>query len=552
MLRFTCILLFIPILSGCFQSAPAIVGDVASEPEVDGIPDSVTDSNHGEDNLSDGVEGDDHGESHEPDIAPDPALDPAPDSIPDLITDVEHDEATSCERFSFRLEGCNWYEHSIDHIFAGSSEPILHVVGMYESAGGVTILHISRTHRPVVLVLGAYESIEWIIDRADGARIEQILLYGYEHHSVSGADDVPVVDMTGDPYISSGYCWPFCADGGYTQDMVQSAEELTGLPLSTFNGCYESTELSLYHECKEECSFDLACPGRECGMNDECRVDCGSCPDGLACVEHACVACEPDCSDRACGHDGCDGTCGTCPDGRVCDEDGHCVKPDYFAGCEDVVSESHYCMTIIENGLGLVGLDSGTVCQFGTEIEYLTTHGFGIESIAWLDGLLYVCGEGLGAHGLLRINPLDASWELAPVYCEAVAAYNGGLVTKDLDPFGLMFYPSFDHAMALDGESIPGTFHASRMTVQGSTLYTAWHSTDEIDVFRLPSGGTVGTITLEDFDSWVFGISVTSDGLLLLLSMSYDIIIFDETTGSRINVVDELRAMKGLFCMTNP
>ena len=90
------------------------------------------------------------------------------------------------------------------------------------------------------------------------------------------------------------------------------------------------------------------------------------------------------------------------------------------------------------------------------------------------------------------------------------------------------------------------------MTVQGSTLYAAWHSTNEIDVFRLPSGTTAGTITLEDFDSWVYGLSVTSDDLLLLLSMSYDIIIFEESTGSRIDVVDELRAMKGLFCMTNP
>jgi hypothetical protein len=78
------------------------------------------------------------------------------------------------------------------------------------------------------------------------------------------------------------------------------------------------------------------CAGRKCG-DDGCGGHCGTCKDGLACVEKTgrCVACanndcdcEPNCNRRVCGDDGCGGSCGECEDGSVCDDDhGLCKMP---------------------------------------------------------------------------------------------------------------------------------------------------------------------------------------------------------------------------------
>ena len=71
--------------------------------------------------------------------------------------------------------------------------------------------------------------------------------------------------------------------------------------------------------------YDIDCPvctwgtceGKECGDNG-CGTPCGTCPEGLACVDGQCL-CAPDCEGMECGEDGCGGSCGPCGAFQFCD-----------------------------------------------------------------------------------------------------------------------------------------------------------------------------------------------------------------------------------------
>jgi hypothetical protein len=76
--------------------------------------------------------------------------------------------------------------------------------------------------------------------------------------------------------------------------------------------------------CKE-CTAD--CEGKDCG-SDGCGGSCGSCSGNSPCEDGVCGACVPDCEDKDCGGDGCDGSCGECGPDQECTFKGECV-----AGC---------------------------------------------------------------------------------------------------------------------------------------------------------------------------------------------------------------------------
>ncbi|MDP6945929.1 MAG: hypothetical protein QF464_17395, partial [Myxococcota bacterium] len=68
----------------------------------------------------------------------------------------------------------------------------------------------------------------------------------------------------------------------------------------------------------------------------ECVSSLIACPDGQTCIDGGC--CEPQCDDKACGSDGCGGTCGTCEEGLICVDQGQCQTPPACAvgePCED-------------------------------------------------------------------------------------------------------------------------------------------------------------------------------------------------------------------------
>ena len=531
---------------GCFDSHTRIGADVGMDSRVDIVPEIPQDT------------------------SPDPTWDTAADPDGWDVDTFEFDgySPPECSFFTVYVE----WDVSVEEpyvstaFFEASDEPMLSVFSLYEASDcphhtrcAVT-LHVARTYRPVILVLSSYEPVEWVIDRDEGARIDRILVTSHYESTVSGAGDVTVEYRDEPGYV--GYCWPRC--GGHdTAAVVMGLASSMGVPLASFYGGYNTHELKLWHVCREECREEVACAGRECGPND-CGYECGDCPERNVCFDGRCVPCTPDCSGRTCGSDGCDGSCGSCPEDFVC-LSGSCVEAPYFTGCDEVTGESHYCMTLIDSGPAVLGLDTGIVCPIGKHGGVLNSGWPESHSIALLDGYIHVCVDGAiggrGVHGLMRASILDGSWEVAPVLCYALARHGSGLIVQpdmSFGPFGVVYYPDFEHVRAEDGTPVPGDIIASRLAVNGDTLYASSHSTDTVERYRLLSGSPLGEILLEGYDTWIQGMSVTDDGLLVCNANWPEdrIAIFDSSTGAHIRdvhpIIEGGSQMMGLICMTNP
>ena len=216
------------------------------------------------------------------------------------------------------------------------------------------------------------------------------------------------------------------------------------------------------------------------------------------------------------------------------------------------MAESHYCLTLSAGRPAILGLDSGTVCPFGKPDLNLDEEGPGKISIGFQDGCLFKCISRTGMHGLLRYSVVDDLLALAPVPCDGVATWRGGLITMQPRAWGpdfsLTYFTSFEDALDGEGEGWPWGTRNSRMTAHGDLLYSAWHSTSEVDVQALPSGEAVRTISLEGYDTWIWGMSVTDDGLLVLNSGSGRVALFTEATGVWLRDVDPSASVGGLVC----
>ena len=78
---------------------------------------------------------------------------------------------------------------------------------------------------------------------------------------------------------------------------------------------------------------DQNCMGKQCGP-DGCGNFCGQCAAGQACSADQLCVCAPQCDGKQCGSDGCGGSCGTCGAGKACNASG---------ACEDVASQGGSC-----------------------------------------------------------------------------------------------------------------------------------------------------------------------------------------------------------------
>jgi hypothetical protein len=228
-----------------------------------------------------------------------------------------------------------------------------------------------------------------------------------------------------------------------------------------------------------------------------------------------------------------------------------------FPGCEAVTAESHYCFTLSAGRPAILGLDSGTVCPFGKPDLNLGDEGPSRISLGWMDGSLFKCIDRTGMHGLLRYSVVDELVAVAPFPCEGVVTWRGGLVTMSPMAWGgfeTTYFTSFEDALDGAGEVWPWGARDSRMTAQGDLLYTAWHSTSEINVQALPSGDAVRTISLEGYDTWIMGMAVTDDGLLVLNATWPEgrVAIFDEATGAWRGDVHPTDSVGGLVCFAGP
>lgn len=514
-----------------------------------------------------------------------------------ISTDTQPDTTETCPAFTVKFDSAcvvsDWYPPEDDtlssyrsqKVFTPGAEPMLHIIGVHETTKekkpfrasepmGQAVVHIGPTLRPLVLGLSSGDPTEWFLNLAPGARLDKIVIHGNKEQLLHPPLGVEVINLlAGDMDSLSGYSWPY---HGGTQVMVAEIELATGLTVEAFDGCYYMNEMTISHVCSEECALEVACAPYECGRVDDCDLDCGPCPDGEGCLHHLCHECSPSCAGKECGPDGCGATCGSCPQDKACSSEGKCI--DEVAAviekgwtCIIGVDESHHCLALTYIGAALIGVDSEHLCPVGPQNGLLgSSSNHGIDSIAWMGEYVYVCN----GQGMVRVSLLDGSWDWAGMSsCEGVAGWKGGLLV-DVGNFAnptppppgekhprLVFHDSFEDIKKDNGlplEFVPGLL--SRFTVQGDTLYTAWHSTDKVYKYSLPDGEELGVIQLEEYDGWVRGMSVTEDGLLVLNTWSHDqgVLVFDVETGQQLSELYNLHVpravpweLKGMVCVTN-
>jgi hypothetical protein len=200
------------------------------------------------------------------------------------------------------------------------------------------------------------------------------------------------------------------------------------------------------------------------------------------------------------------------------------------AQCPDVGAEKHFCVTLgYPNTIYALAPDTGDICYLG-EIEDFGSAS--VSSIAVVGANVHGCDND---EGVWRAHVLGGPVELLQIGCEAVTEYEGGFLLADGENQGLLLhyadFESMGSGGALQTFSVDPQF--SRISTRGDTLFTAWHSTNTVQVEDLPSEIAMPSLLLEGFDDWVDGMSATSDGRLYVLS-SETIFAFDVATGEQV------------------
>lgn len=213
--------------------------------------------------------------------------------------------------------------------------------------------------------------------------------------------------------------------------------------------------------------------------------------------------------------------------------------------CAGLPAGTHTCTTVDFGGdVQAMTFETGTTVVTGNVAVFGE-----FSSMAIIGDELYTCDEGSG----LRQSDLHGGGStVQPMDCAAVANYLDGLLVLALNPGApLMYYASFADAVAGNGIAYPIDTFATRIVVHGDTLYTAWHSTFEVEKYSLTTFEHLGTIELEGYNTWIFGLSVTDDGVLFVNGSwpEQRIAAFDEATGAALANFDLDRGMlNGLLC----
>jgi RNA polymerase sigma factor (sigma-70 family) len=118
----------------------------------------------------------------------------------------------------------------------------MHVIGVgepKEGRGGRVFVEVRPTARPVVLVLTSYNSVEWHVKLAEGARVKKAIVSGYFAQEINGLPaDVPVENRSWFPNDGSRRKngWFYASEWNTPEyrEMARRLNELTGLPIASF------------------------------------------------------------------------------------------------------------------------------------------------------------------------------------------------------------------------------------------------------------------------------------------------------------------------------
>ena len=385
------------------------------------------------------------------------------------------------------------------HLIPTQQASELQVVGVYESdctrmatespfeclvpREPITVV-VGPRSKPVVLALVAYDAVTWRIEVQPGATVERVLIGGYQAQTVEGVAAGIVESL---PVGQYAYGWEITNNsggGGYWQ-MMAGIRDATGLVETSFQGCYTGARFTIPYAADPP------------------------------------TTCEPS---------------------LVTGDESVAQSDVAFPQCAAVAAESATCLSILDGGPALVGVDSGTVCSLGGS-QWTGSADPSGASVGWLGEVLYQCTYG---DGLVRIDLRSWARELLEMPCEAVADDGDSLLVKPgysgsgdiFDLGGVYRVNGYQGLLAGEASRLPQlSISNERFTVNRGLVYSAWHSTNTIDVDDLVTGAAVRQVTLEGYDGWIFGLDVTDDGRLFVAGMDDAgtlLMIFDARSGARL------------------
>jgi hypothetical protein len=214
----------------------------------------------------------------------------------------------------------------------------------------------------------------------------------------------------------------------------------------------------------------------------------------------------------------------------------------------------HQCLTVLEGqGIVRVTLETGAVETVAPAPSSLAT--LSPSHVLITEDAIYQCN--MDTLLLTRVDLATDTAETAGVNCDGVTAHAGGLLVVPFfgDAGGpdapLSFYASWDDALAGNATIVDVEYtQALNILTRGDTLYTAWHSTHELGRTDLVTGAALPRLGLQNYDTWILGMAITSDGLLVLDASwpEQRLAVFDAETGAALYDVPLDGFSSGLSC----
>ncbi|EYF00078.1 hypothetical protein [Chondromyces apiculatus] len=221
--------------------------------------------------------------------------------------------------------------------------------------------------------------------------------------------------------------------------------------------------------------------------------------------------------------------------------------------CPDIAAEPLVCVTISVEGLAIVSPESGQHCKLQPLYDHLL--GF-VGSLGVIGNHVYWCDEDRVRRISLDHGVVDSS---APYACDAVTEWQGKLLVKPQATGNgdtLEVYATFEDISARAPEAVLPPVYNTRLATSATTLYSAWHATDEIARAKLPTMEPVASLFFSNNDDWVYGIWPNEDqGTLLVIRDEVDLITLDLASGAKVGGTElsySLFPMGGLSCWRNP
>lgn len=338
----------------------------------------------------------------------------------------------------------------------------LHIVGIYDggsvsqgqgqpSTPGNVAVKVDRagTH---VLVLAAYEPTNWTVTVGTQTTLQKVILAGYHTQTATVPAGVKVETYTyaNKTALTPGYAYQWPSARG--SQFVTAIETLTGLPLATFRGCYESTSFTI-------------------------------------------------------------GAYATVPPGGT-------VSIPLLAQCSKIIAESGYCLAVFgtsnSKNLGLVGLDTGTLCQYQQSINATVSND---GSIGWVGPYVYGCDR---SGVVYEIDIATGSVRFSKRPCSGVTSYQCKILVtpKSFSSRQVQEYDNFARVTDITknpNKTYPYNGYKRVFAANQSMFwYPTNHSTDTARSIAMGSTNTPVDTKLQGYNDWIHGFDVLNPNLMVI------------------------------------